>query len=77
MVSGASVTAYWLANYAWDLAAYSIPAAAILALVAAYRLPQLEGPRLGALAGLLWGLGAAGISATYLLHFLFVVSAGM
>ncbi|GIL83990.1 hypothetical protein Vretifemale_12715 [Volvox reticuliferus] len=71
LVSGAPATAYWAANYGWDLLSYSLSAAGLLALIVWYRLPQFSGPRLGAVAALLWGFGPAGISLTYLLHFLF------
>lgn len=42
-------------------------------LLAAPRLPQFSGQRLAAVAGLLWGFGGAGLSMTYMLHFLFKV----
>ena len=48
----------------------------MVALIASSGLQQFSGPRLAAVAGLLWPLGLAGISATYLLHFLFVVREG-
>ncbi|GFR40553.1 hypothetical protein Agub_g1128 [Astrephomene gubernaculifera] len=71
LVSGAPPSAYWLANYLWDCAAYCASAAGLLALIGAYRLPQYSGQRLAATAGLLGGFGPAGLSLTYLLHFLF------
>lgn len=37
LVSGAPPTAYWAANYLWDLLAFSGSAAGIVGLVAAYR----------------------------------------
>ncbi|PNH02705.1 Retinal-specific ATP-binding cassette transporter [Tetrabaena socialis] len=74
LVSGAPPTAYWAANYLWDLTSFSISAAGIIALIASYRLPQYSGSRLAAVAGLLWGFGPAGLSLTYLLHYCFRVS---
>lgn len=71
MVSGAPASAYWLANYAWDMLSYSLPACGMLVLFWLYDLPQFQGPRMGAVAALLWMFGLAGLSLTYLLHFLF------
>ncbi|GLC42811.1 hypothetical protein PLESTM_001382200 [Pleodorina starrii] len=71
LVSGAPATAYWAANYGWDLISYGISAAGLFVLIVSYRLPQYSGQRLAAVAGLLTGFGPAGISLTYLLHFLF------
>jgi hypothetical protein len=75
LLAGAPVTAFWAANYAADLAAFSIPAAGIVALAAASgrRLPSLQGPRLAAFGALLWAFGGAGLSLTYVLHPLFAV----
>lgn len=73
MVSGAPPTAFWLANFCWDCLNYALPAAGIVALVWWYNVPQLAGPRLAALTLLLGGTGAAGITCTYLCHFLFRV----
>jgi hypothetical protein len=44
MLAGAPPTAFWAANYAADLGAFSLPAAGIVALVAAAgrRLPSLQ-----------------------------------
>jgi hypothetical protein len=139
MLAGAPATAFWAANYAADLVAFSLPAAGIVGLVAAAgrRLPSLQvrgrargrraqrrapleaqlgatlesqlsggllaarsttrlrqgrprrrahpcnpshltrrqGPRLAALAAVLWAFGAAGLSLTYMLHPLFSVRA--
>ncbi|PNH02706.1 Retinal-specific ATP-binding cassette transporter [Tetrabaena socialis] len=75
LVSGAPPTAYWAANYLWDLTSFSISAAGIIALIASYRLPQYSGSRLAAVAGLLWGFGPAGLSLTYLLHYCFRLAA--
>jgi hypothetical protein len=74
MVSGAPPTAFWLSNFAWDLLNFSLPAAGILALVAWYNQPQLAGPRLAALAVLLGAFSGAGVTLTYLCHFMFKVS---
>ncbi|GBF94218.1 hypothetical protein Rsub_06488 [Raphidocelis subcapitata] len=73
LLAGAPATAFWAANYASDLAAFSVPAAGIVALVAAFgrRLPSLQGPRLAAFGALLWAFGGAGLSLTYALHPLF------
>lgn len=73
-LAGAPVTAFWAANYAADLLAFSVPAAGTVALIAAAgstRLPSLQGARLGALAALLWAFGGAALSLTYALHPLF------
>lgn len=74
LVSGAHPTAYWLANFCWDLVNYCVPAAGIVLLVYWYHQPQLSGIRLVAMAVLLLAFGGAGINLTYLTHFLFVVS---
>jgi hypothetical protein len=74
MVSGAPPTAFWLSNLSWDLLNFSLPAAGILALVAWYDQPQLAGPRLAALAVLLGAFSGAGVTLTYLCHFMFKVS---
>jgi hypothetical protein len=74
LVSGAHPTAYWLANFSWDLINYCLPAAGIELLVAWYRQPQLSGIRLVAMALLLLAFGGAGINLTYLCHFMFAVS---
>jgi hypothetical protein len=73
-VSGAHPTAYWLANFSWDLINYCVPAAGIVLLVYWYHQPQLSGIRLVAMAVLLLAFGGAGINLTYLCHFMFVVS---
>lgn len=39
----------------------------------AFRIPQIEGPRLGAFTILLWMFGVASLPWTYVLHFLFTV----
>lgn len=75
MVSGAHPTAYWLANFCWDLVNYCLPAAGIVLLVYAYHQPQLSGIRLVAMALLLLAFGGAGINLTYLCHFMFGVRA--
>lgn len=74
-MSGASPTAFWLANYCWDTINFSLPAAGIVLLVWGYNQPQLAGSRLGAMAVLLWVFGSAGINLTYLCHFMFKVCA--
>ncbi|KAG2483446.1 hypothetical protein HYH03_017700 [Edaphochlamys debaryana] len=71
LVSGAPPSAYWAANYAWDLTSYALSGAGLVGLIAAYRLPQYSGKRLAATAGLLGGFGPAGLSLTYLAHFAF------
>lgn len=73
MVSGAPPSAFWGANFSWDMLSFCLPATGIVALVAAYQQPQLRGVRLAALAVLLPAFGAAGITATYMAHFLFKV----
>ena len=44
MLAGAPASAYWLANYAADMLAFSVPACGIVALIAASgrRLPALQ-----------------------------------
>lgn len=74
LVSGAHPTAYWLANFSWDLINYCLPAAGIVLLVYWYHQPQLSGIRLVAMALLLLAFGGAGINLTYLCHYMFVVS---
>ena len=49
--------------------------AGIIACFACFDLPQFRGPRMGAVAALLWLFGAAGLSLTYLLSFAFSVRA--
>lgn len=74
MVSGAPPSAYWAANFCWDLINFCIPAAGIVMLVYAYHQPQLSGIRLAAMAVLLLAFGGAAINTTYLAHFMFTVS---
>lgn len=76
LVSGAHPTAYWLANFSWDMLSYCLPAAGIVLLVWWYHQPQLSGIRLVAMGLLLLAFGGAGINLTYLCHFMFVVSGG-
>lgn len=71
LVSGAPISAFWASNYAWDLANFALPAAAIVALIAGYQLPSLSGARLGAVAALLAAFGASSLPLTYLTHFAF------
>ncbi|KAI8469139.1 MAG: hypothetical protein J3K34DRAFT_522412 [Monoraphidium minutum] len=73
LLAGAPPSAFWAANYAADMVAFSLPAIGIVCLVAlaGARLPSLQGSRLAALAGVLWAFGLAGLSATYMLHPLF------
>lgn len=69
LVSGAAVSAYWLSTYLWDLVNFSVSAGGILLLFVVYHLPQFWGPRLAAVAVLLWVFGLAGVALTSLLHF--------
>jgi hypothetical protein len=71
MVSGASAASFWAAHLMWDAAAFSIPAAGMLALFWAWQLPQFGGQRLAALAAVLWAFGLASLPLTYLLGLLF------
>lgn len=73
LVSGAPPTAFWLANYCWDIINFTLPAAGIVLLMWGYNQPQLAGSRLAATAVLLWVFGSAGINLTYLCHFMFKV----
>jgi ATP-binding cassette subfamily A (ABC1) protein 1/ATP-binding cassette subfamily A (ABC1) protein 3 len=72
LVSGASPSAYWLANYAADgLIFLAGPSAAALALLAVARPPPLApAAALGALAALLLALCPSSLSVTYALSFL-------
>lgn len=74
VISGAPIFLYWLANAIWDGLAYGLSASAILGLIAAYHQQGFSGERLWAAAALLAGFGPAGLSMTYLLHFMFTVS---
>jgi hypothetical protein len=71
MVSGASPPAFWAAHLLWDAAAFSLPAAGMLALFWQQHLPQFQGQRMAALAAVLWAFGLASLPLTYLLAFFF------
>ena len=69
-LTGTPSWAFWAASLAWDLLQYTLPCGGIVLLMS--RQPQYSpGPRLGAVALLLAGLGVAGLPATYLLQMLF------
>lgn len=69
-LTGTPSWAFWASTLAWDLLQYTLPCVGIVLLMS--RQPQYSpGPRLGAAAALLAGLGAAGLPATYLLQMLF------
>lgn len=74
-MSGAPVTAFWLANAAWDGVAFVAVAIGMLVLVAWRGPQQLAGPRLAALAALLAAFGPAAICLAYVAHFAFSVRA--
>lgn len=73
VISGAPIFLYWLANAIWDGLAYGLSASAILGLIAIYHQQGFSGERLWAATALLAGFGPAGLSMTYLLHFMFTV----
>lgn len=52
-----------------------LPAALMLLLFTAFRLPAFSGQRLAAVAALLWGFAPAGLCLTYLLQMAFEVGA--
>ena len=52
-----------------------VTGAGIIACFYCFDLPQFRGPRMAAVAALLWAFGAAGLSLTYLLSFAFSVRA--
>jgi hypothetical protein len=73
LVSGAPVVLFWTANALWDFLQLSVSSAGIIALIAASAMPQYQGQRLAAVAALLLGMNAAGMSLTFLLQAMFTV----
>jgi ATP-binding cassette subfamily A (ABC1) protein 3 len=80
MISGVSIPAYWLSNYAWDLLMYMAPFALTLILIAAFDIQALTGngcevtcieEPLRAVAVLLLMFGLSVIPFTYCLSYLF------
>ncbi|KAK9842270.1 hypothetical protein WJX81_003820 [Elliptochloris bilobata] len=71
LVAGAPPTAFWGATLAWDLAAFSVPAAGIILCFCCFDLPQFRGARLATTIALLWAFGCAALPLTYWASFAF------
>eukprot|EP00743_Colponemidia_sp_Colp-15_P004647 GILK01005008.1.p1 GENE.GILK01005008.1~~GILK01005008.1.p1 ORF type:complete len:2608 (-),score=498.63 GILK01005008.1:139-7962(-) len=72
LVSGVSISGYWISNYFWDVAKYIVPFILSIAVVVAFNVKDMiQGSALGATVLLFWFFGTSVISFTYLLSYLF------
>lgn len=73
-ISGVSLPAYWLANFAYDVIAYAVPGALAVALIAAFDIREWIGAddlRVNATIGLFALYGFSVTASTYLLSWCF------
>jgi ABC-type multidrug transport system ATPase subunit len=73
MISGASIPAYWLANYTWDLLIYVLPCAISIIVIHIFNIGAFTGTRQASevVVLLFVGYGFAIMPFTYILSFLF------
>jgi ABC-type multidrug transport system ATPase subunit len=72
IISGVSLSAYWLSTFVWDCVSYSLTAALIIAVIFAYGIDSYTTGDAGAAAALLFILFGPSIAAfTYLISYAF------
>ncbi|CAK9108749.1 ABC transporter A family member 1 (ABC transporter ABCA.1) (AtABCA1) (ABC one homolog protein 1) (AtAOH1) [Durusdinium trenchii] len=71
LISGASIGAYWVSNFAWDLCMYLVPWVASIVAVNAFQISAFEGENFVAVVLLFLLYGVSVIPFTYCLSFLF------
>ena len=71
MISGASIVAYWLASFAWDMCMYMVPWILTCIFVRLFGIDSFQGENLLPVCLLFLGYGFAAIPFTYCLSFLF------